>query len=482
MKIERFKSEEPDSLQKNQSDELPANVEKDGKLITSEEPKSGTAERTCCDLMKAIAINEKSLLENPDNEILKNLLDELKLQVEVLNSVRKKKILTRANVSGKTLDEKQLQEKAKKISAGDMWEPIQDLIDRLEESRDRGNNHEQLEGSNDLIPLDALRKAASDLQARLANEASRKDSEEGKLVFEQEEDSGKIQKVREGIFLESSSEREKDREKIIKDILENGGFSVNMSFEAQNIAKGQGEDGFQFIKERDKDWNQIRTFSKVVECLTTEKEENGGIRDLNRVMRDHNIRELVDIRPLEDQKKREISQSGKRGFLGSLFGKGKASFGPFPGYKQAIHSDYVKNGKEESAFIITYKAADIPGDEKTNREWISKVNGRPGQTIEVCLIIPKSIVTGFKEEIDVDPSFIRKVVEIIMKEKLLAKPKAWDNSMPIQGGGTANALKPPYKEWDAAKNGGFIYIQDYVQKHDISRGYHKEFLKGFKGI
>jgi hypothetical protein len=260
--------------------------------------------------------------------------------------------------------------------------------------------------------------------------------------------------------------RESIREKIIEEVLEQGGFRVNMCFE-NIVAKGQTSDGFQTINEKIESNYRSNALSEIASNMTSESDS--GSTDLRKIMKEHDINEVVDIRGVKERRYNKIKIPGKKG----IFGFGKSEDGVDYVYDsngkpkftdhEFMHSELVENGKNELAIRITYFVK--------NEDWKSRAHGRSGQEMEIELIIPESIARGVEKELENDPGFIRKISGRVMKEKILKDPEAWDEPQ-----NDDDKLKPQYEKWDAEEGGGRIYIQD----ERSVRGWNEGSIKSVK--
>lgn len=119
----------------------------------------------------------------------------------------------------------------------------------------------------------------------------------------------------------------------------------------------------------------------------------------------------------------------------------------YAGDKPRLHSEFVKNGKAEPAYRLTYIAN---GSRNMNRSWRDYSN-REGQQLIVELILPQSIAEKVLTKIKQDPTFIRRIAENQVLGKTSISRQAWEGKVAAGAnekvGRFYDPLRPPYERW-----------------------------------
>jgi len=221
----------------------------------------------------------------------------------------------------------------------------------------------------------------------------------------------------------------------------------------------RGNSGFQNLEARIQDNRNTSSALGAIESqFLAPGESTKGVR-LDEALKQHGIKEVIDIRHDTKLVYETITIPGKKGVLG--IGKTPdRTERKFTGrYEPVLHSEHVSGGKKEPAVRFTYY---IP-----QTEW-RDYSGRSGQMMSVEIVLPESAAKKVEQTIERDPAAMRKIVERVMKEKLLKDPKAWETPQ-----GSGDSLRPPYEKWDAESSGGKIY----VQKEGMTPGFHEEAMQ-----
>lgn len=288
---------------------------------------------------------------------------------------------------------------------------------------------------------------------------------EEKRVRKQREEEGareaQTAKQIEGVYkklgVESPTEREKSRERAAEIVLADGGVNVHMSVRKE-VSAAAYQTGFQNLMTRinadPRRYSPNEALSQIEAQLVAGNDLMRGKRR-DDVLKERGVKEVIDIRHLTKLVEEEVSPA-KKGFLGSRLGAKKAE----KQYRQepVLHNEKVVNGEKEPAVRFTYY---IP----QQTEW-GDYSGRPGQSMMVDIILPESKAKELERIIESDPAAMRKIVERVMKEKVLKQSSQWEAKQ--QAG---DALRPPYEQWDSS--GAKIYLQ----KEGMGAGFHEEALK-----
>lgn len=254
--------------------------------------------------------------------------------------------------------------------------------------------------------------------------------------------------------VESPTEREKSRERAVELVLQDGGVRIHTSIEHSLSVKGYS--GFQNLEARIQD-NRNPSSGVIEAQFLAPCESSRGIR-LDEALKQHGIKEIIDIRHDTKPVYETITIPGRKGVLG--IGKTPdRTDRKFTGrYEPVLHSEHVSGGKKEPAVRFTYY---IP-----QTEW-RDYSGRSGQMMIAEIVLPESVARKVEQTVMRDTVAMREIVERIMKEKLLKDPQAWETPQ-----GNGDSLRPPYDKWDAEPNGGRIY----VQKEGGEPGFHEELV------
>jgi hypothetical protein len=254
--------------------------------------------------------------------------------------------------------------------------------------------------------------------------------------------------------VDGQTEREKSRERIAEIVLKEGGIRINTSIRSSLSPRGNA--GYQNLETRVQGRREPRTTLGNIEAQFFSKNESHVDR-LDTIMKKHGIKELIDIRHDKKHVYETVTVPGKKGVFG--FGKTPDTTEQrYTGRSEAVlHSEAVSGGKQEPVVRITYF---IPqGDWKD-------YSGRAGQYMLAEILLPDLAAKEVERVLEQDPAVIRRIIERVMKEKLLKDPGAWETPP----GPNTDSLRPPYDKWDAEPNGGKIYIQN----EGSEPGFHEE--------
>ncbi len=289
-------------------------------------------------------------------------------------------------------------------------------------------------------PSNAMSEQELEESRRKLDELWRKSEEHNRKKKEAE-----MEALHKKLGVESQTEQQKSREKTINTVLQDGGIRIFTSV-PQNLSS-TGYAGFGDLSTRIQDGHMPSSALKTMEHVFLSRNDvNQGKTLKNVLVEEHGIREIIDIRPEMKEVYEESTIKGRKGVFGVGSTPDRIERKATGKYQPVLHSEIVSAGKNEPAVRITYQ---IP-----QTEW-RDYTGRQGQCLSVEIVLPESIARAFSEQLIQDPALIRKVVEKVMKEKLLKDTSAWETPQ-----GKGDSLKPPYEKWDALPNGGRIYIQD----------------------
>lgn len=216
------------------------------------------------------------------------------------------------------------------------------------------------------------------------------------------------------------------KEALIKSILEDGGFKLSMAFDRS----GYGTRGHR-VDITDK--YGARAMS-LVEELRRNKNKS---------------RESIFINPIPGVKIMEsVTIPGKKG---GLFGIGKTPDTyehQYKGSRPVLHSEVVEHGKSEPCTIVTYCVDPYLSD------WAGP-DGRRGQFLILDMRLPVSIVEQIQRMVEMDPKFIRTVVENIMVTSFNVPKKFTDGQ----------SCTPPF--WKSDKPAKMLIWDARTQKESI---------------
>lgn len=291
--------------------------------------------------------------------------------------------------------------------------------------------------------------------ARLRKERQAQSQE--RTQTERARTAGQVEEAYKQLGVESPTEREKSRERAAELVLQDGGVRIHASVERSLSTKGYS--GFQNLETRIQDNRNPSYARSGIEAQFLAPGESSRGVSLDEALKKLGIKEIIDIRHDTRPAYETVAIPGKKG----VFGIGKTpdhTEEKFTGrYEQVLHSEHVRGGKKEPAVRFTYY---IP-----QTEW-RDYSGRSGQAMIAEIVLPESVAKEVEQTVERDPVAMRKIVERVMKEKLLKDPKAWETPQ-----GSGDSLRPPYDRWDAEPGGGKIY----VQKEAMTPGFHEEALK-----
>ena len=291
-------------------------------------------------------------------------------------------------------------------------------------------------------------------EKQAAQDARRAEAHSANVRVEQAQTEVKIEAVRQRIGLEKSSETEKQREAYVRMALEDGGFRVFESIEAD--ASPSGRSGFSELKSRSSNSNAIGEDH----FLQTRDDAMRRVSPAE-ILRNHGINEIVTFNHQKEDVFENVPE--EKGMFGRI--KKPASRQRTGEVRPVLHSQVVAGGKSEPAVNMSYVVRDI------EEKWRAH-DGRPGQLLQVEITLPESAAKEIEKQLQGDPALIREIVGRIMKEKILKDPQRWERPR----GEVGDPLRPPYEKWDARAHGGRIYIQ----KEGVIPGWHDEFVHKVK--
>ena len=245
------------------------------------------------------------------------------------------------------------------------------------------------------------------------------------------------------------------RERAAEIVLQSGGASVFTSLDKELSPNYSA--GFQNLETRTQG-KASSAGSRIESQFLSQNERSKGTR-IDEALKEHGIREIVYISREQQPVFETVTIPGKKGTLGIGKTPDRTEKRATGRYEPTLHSDIVSNGKKEAAVRFTYY---IP-----QSDW-RDYSGRRGQMMAVEIVLPESDARVVEQTLESDPAAIRRIVERVMKERLLKDPKAWETPQ-----GNGDPLRPPYESWDAEPGGGTIY----VQTEGMTPGFHPEAAK-----
>lgn len=184
-----------------------------------------------------------------------------------------------------------------------------------------------------------------------------------------------------------------EKEALVQDILDDGGFKLEMSF--------------------DRNGYNVKSHRMLEEGYSTKglvPRAGYGMIDKRQLEGLSKENVFIDRNLFADAIFEWVTIPGKKG---GLFGIGKT---PDTGYSREIrhersllHSEFVKNGKKEPAVHIHYN---IPPEKIA---W-GVPDGRNGQYLGFVMTLPASVADRLEKILETDPKFIRTVVGKVMSE------------------------------------------------------------------
>lgn len=263
-----------------------------------------------------------------------------------------------------------------------------------------------------------------------------------------------IQELKASIGVEGGEDKEK-REKLIQQVLQDGGFTLKTHINYSYINKGTHGGFHTFADEKSKPrLGEKSTNDNPIQLIQNQL----GVTDLadsrNSLAR-LGIDELIDIRPEEKITQKKVVVHGNKG---NIFGWGRTedTFKYEEGERvPRLHSEMVVGGKKEPAVRFTY----------ITRRFGKDVFGRQGKVLDFCAVLSESVAREFEKQIDKDPSIMRDVLERVAKQKFLKNPNDWEKPMTEENAAIAgkegSPIRPPFEEFSH---------KAYVQKAESSSG------------
>lgn len=260
----------------------------------------------------------------------------------------------------------------------------------------------------------------------------------------------------------AEQERLRERERIAKRVLRDGGFRFYTSVPG-SISGVAGGGYFSFKSRLSEQGRRDRQVWSEMEArfLTKEQEKKNVL--FHGALEEHDINEIVDIQ----HEKQSITETsvvpGRKGLLGIKRTPDQTIQKETGRFRHVLHSEITSGGKDEPAVRILYRT-------RHGALW-RDYSGRPGQVLFAEIVVPESVAQEVITVLDRDPAAIRTIVEKVMKEVILKDdPAQWEKP---QKPNFPDALRPPYERWDAQPGGGKIYIQD----DGMVPGFHPEALR-----
>lgn len=291
---------------------------------------------------------------------------------------------------------------------------------------------------------------------RRSQETQRKSTE-----AERAKTAGEVEDVYKQLGVESPHEREKACEQAIGQVLEDGGIGVFGSFTEKIIQESfyQSQPGAGFKDATSPRLSRAKgQFSESLSRISSMLDQN-------------EINEAVIFERVQEPIIEQVTIPGKTKWGGFKKEPDRTEYRK-TGHNKT-HADLVQGGKSETPIRIVYTAKHIrtEADQRDKYSW-NDYSGRGGNQIGIEIFVPESTAQEIKRLIDSDPTFIRQVVERVMKEKVLRDTNEWkEEENPTKG-----SVRPPYERWDSKPEGGQIY----VQTEDMTPGFHREAVRKVK--
>lgn len=261
--------------------------------------------------------------------------------------------------------------------------------------------------------------------------------------------------------IKAELEAKEKREKLVQQVLQEGGFVINSYFsDADRV-------GLQNLSNK-KSAKMVRggggQSSDIMPIREIEAQFGASLGGDRKAMKDLGVNEFIDIRREtkavigERVIPGEETKSGILGFFGVTKKAPDRVIRERTGSAPTKHAELVAGGSQENAVRFSYIVA--------SKENYQDSGGRHGKPLTFSMLLPETLAKQFEAEIGKDPSVMRSVVEQATKEKLLKEnnldPSLWETPL-----GKGTSPKPPYEQWDAEPNGGKVYIQKEGQKGNI---------------
>ncbi len=174
------------------------------------------------------------------------------------------------------------------------------------------------------------------------------------------------------------------------------------------------------------------------------------------VMKDKlGIDETVILSQADEPIMKEVVEEVKAGGLKGVFGgKDRVKKMVNSGERRNLsHKELVSGGNDEPAVRFQYSAEAYKRSFKSRDDDLSTMyqdySGRPGQTLGLECVLPKSVADKLAVKLRENPAFARKLVERLMMSKMGINEKVWRNG---EGNG-GHPLRPPYEAWANAEGG-----------------------------
>ncbi len=246
---------------------------------------------------------------------------------------------------------------------------------------------------------------------------------------------------------------EREREKYIQEVLEQGGFKIHTCLHKDDLPQQRdrsNNNGFQTVVGDSVASKEVFNDTSNEIWGSFYEQTPSTVIDSNDTLKKHKRNEVVAFQRATKPVYETVP--AKKGFFGvGAKPEGRREAGREP----RLHSELVKNGKAEQAVSLVYKA-EVADDSDSSTKW-TEYDGRPGQTLSLEILLPESTAKALSERLAVDPALIRHIAEQVFKKKLLAnQPDRWEKPSTSKKG---DSLAPPYDKWDRAQGGGKIYVR-----------------------
>lgn len=174
-------------------------------------------------------------------------------------------------------------------------------------------------------------------------------------------------------------------------------------------------------------------------------------KELQRQLNSVNIFEVVIVKSLiKDIVQTRVVQKPRKILFVTKYESVEEKY--ISGQAQPTMNELTNNGSDEPACAILYHAgADFAYHLPPNERYVN-IQHRPGNQLNVKFIMPISLATQLSQAVQENPAFIRKLIDIFVKEKYSKRfnEEVWDKF----GG------KPPYETW--GKYNSKMYFVDLL--------------------
>ena len=242
----------------------------------------------------------------------------------------------------------------------------------------------------------------------------------------------------------AKTEQEIKEEKLILEILTDGGVGVYTSLPPKYHPRGDA--GYTSIED-----NRLVPYAPGNFDPSAERGFfNLTTRERAMQYKEANCREFVGFLPVTADIFEEVPVQEKR--MGGIFGAKTVMKNQKTGTRPVLHSESVKNGKNEPLVKLMYRVESQ--NEADFNLWYHDYTTRGGQVFGMEVLLSQSLEKKIEQEIKSNPTFIRKIAGEMMIKKLGIPEKTWNEGDEY----THHPLRPPYEKWDKA--GEAIYIKE----------------------